>query len=288
MTLDLFPFGKEFTGGVNVAVGKLDLNGDGMIDIVASVASGGGPRVVVLDGKSGVQLQSFFAFEPSFTGGVNVAVGALVPGGEPSIIVAPGAGGGPAVAVFDAHTGSALRRFFAYDPSFRGGVSVAFGAALDAPDTEIVAGAGPGGGPHVKVFSGLTGKMTRSFYAFESTFTGGVNVALGEFGEVLYKTLNIVAAAASGGGPRVVVLDAMSGAVQRSFFVFSPSFSGGVRVAAFGSTLLVGPALGGTPQISIFLNPDGVVSDTIPVFRSSFLGGLTLAEVPTLVSPPIV
>lgn len=44
---------------------------------------------------------------------------------------------------------------------------------------DIIVGAGPGGGPEVKVFSGINGSMIKEFFAFESTFSGGVSVAAG-------------------------------------------------------------------------------------------------------------
>ena len=45
-----------------------------------------------------------------------------------------------------------IESFFAYDPRFIGGVRVASGNVDGTPGDEIITGAGPGGGPHVKVF----------------------------------------------------------------------------------------------------------------------------------------
>src|SRR5262249_57247349 len=46
-----------------------------------------------------------------------------------------------------------LARFFAYTPTFLGGVNVAAGDLNGDGKAEIVTGAGPGGGPHVRIFS---------------------------------------------------------------------------------------------------------------------------------------
>lgn len=66
---------SAFRGGVRVAVG--DLTQDGYPDVVVAPGPGGGPRVRVLDGKTGDQipgpLGSFWAFDPDFLGGVHVA-----------------------------------------------------------------------------------------------------------------------------------------------------------------------------------------------------------------------
>jgi hypothetical protein len=69
--------------------------------------------------------------------------------------------------------------FYAYDPAFPGGVSVAVGDLNGDGVAEIITGAGPGGGPHVKAFSLAGGVVTEvaSFYAYDPAFPGGVHVA---------------------------------------------------------------------------------------------------------------
>src|SRR4051812_2468817 len=60
-----------FTGGVSVAAG--DVNGDGILDLITGAGPDGGPHVKVISGATGQQLNSFYAYEPGFTGGVFVA-----------------------------------------------------------------------------------------------------------------------------------------------------------------------------------------------------------------------
>ena len=72
---DFFAYDPTFSGGARVAV--IDVNGDGKADIVTGAGPGGGPQVRIFEGGTGLQLQqntmdSFMAFDPSFSGGVLV------------------------------------------------------------------------------------------------------------------------------------------------------------------------------------------------------------------------
>jgi hypothetical protein len=78
--------------------------------------------------------------------------------------------------------GGALREvasFYAYDPAFVGGVSVASGDVTGDGISEVITGAGAGGGPHVRVIDLSGGSPTEiaSFYAYDPAFIGGVRVA---------------------------------------------------------------------------------------------------------------
>ena len=74
--------------------------------------------------------------------------------GTPLVAAGAGPGGGPDVRLIDTSTGKDVFRFFAYDSGFRGGVRVALGDVNADGFADIITGAGPGGGPDVRVFSG--------------------------------------------------------------------------------------------------------------------------------------
>ena len=177
-----FAYNPAFTGGVRVAI--CDVNGDGQADIVTGAGAGGGPHVRVFDGATGGQLAgpvgSFFAYDPAFTGGVFVACGEVNGDGFADLITGAGAGGGPHVRVFSGVNGNELLGFFAYDPAFTGGARVASCDVNGNDQADVVTGAGPGGGPHVRVFDGVTGSqlpgLIGSFFAYDPAFTGGVFV----------------------------------------------------------------------------------------------------------------
>jgi hypothetical protein len=276
---DFFAYDPSFTGGVRVAVG--DLNGDGTPDVVTAPGHGGGPLVKVFDGKSGAQLQNFFAFAPTFTGGVNLAVGDVNGDGTPDIVAGADAGGGPEVKVFDGKTGSVLRDFFAFEPSFLGGVQVAVGDVNGDSKGDLVVAAGPGGGPIVRVFGGAAGNILSSFFAYQPTFTGGASVAAADLNAD--GKAEIITGAGAGGGPQVNILDAMTGNVLSSFMAYDPSFTGGVRVGAFSldnagrPNILTAPGTGGSADVRVFDAPGGNASALYTGFTSAFRGGAFVA-----------
>lgn len=214
-------------GGVRVAVG--DVNGDGVDDIITAAGPGGGPHVSVYSGVDGAVLHEFFAFGESFTGGVFVAVGDTNDDGAEDIIVGPDAGGGPHVRVFDGATGDRLQEFQAYDAAFTGGVRVATGDINGDGVADIITGAGPGGGPHVKVLDGVDGAELRSFLAFDPSFTGGVFVAGGQMNEI--GADDLIVGGVHLGAPHVRVFDGDTIDALGVFPAFPNGFAGGVRVA---------------------------------------------------------
>jgi uncharacterized protein (TIGR03118 family) len=221
-----FAYDTGFTGGVNVAAA--DVNGDGFADIITGAGPNGGPHVKVFSGKDGSLLQSFFAYASAFTGGVSVAGGDVNGDGFADIVTGAGAGGGPHVKAFSGKDGTELMSFFAYDPSFTAGVFVAAGDFNGDGKADIVTGAGAGGGPHVKVFDGATGAVLESFFAYASSFTGGVRVATADVNGD--GKADVITGAGTNGGPHVKVFQATDLTLHDSFFAFDPTFVGGVYV----------------------------------------------------------
>ena len=85
-------------------------------------------------------------------------------------------GGGPHVGVFNLQTRTLLRGFFAYDSSVRTGVRVGLSDRNGDGILDIFTGPGPGGGPHVKVFDGLSLGLIDSFFAGAIDDLNGVYV----------------------------------------------------------------------------------------------------------------
>jgi hypothetical protein len=70
-----FAYPAQFTGGVRVAAG--DVNGNGRAEILTVPGSGAAPHVRVLDGLSGSETDSFFAYPETFTNGVFIAAASV-------------------------------------------------------------------------------------------------------------------------------------------------------------------------------------------------------------------
>ena len=143
--------------------------------------AGQGPVVEIRDAATGQVIDRFNAYDPSFAGGVRVATADVNGDGFFDIVTAAGGGGGPVVNVFSGTDGALLSHFFAFDPGFRNGFSVAAGDLDGDAKAEIVVGAGNGGGPAVAVFHGGDLTEVQSFFAFDPAFRGGVTVAVGNF-----------------------------------------------------------------------------------------------------------
>jgi FtsP/CotA-like multicopper oxidase with cupredoxin domain len=293
-----FAYDPSFRGGVAVAVG--DVNGDGIPDIVTGAGPGGGPHVEVFDGATNAVLFSFMAYDPTFRGGVSVAAGDVNGDGLDDIITGAGPGGGPHVKAFSGKDGSLLTSFFAYSSDFRGGVNVATGDINGDGRTDVVTGAGPGGGPHVKAFhihppadiapTPFVAEEIESFFAYDPSFRGGVSVATGVVTGIGFA--DIITGAGPGGGPHVKAFSVPSVHETRhfppmgapnptigevlSFFAFDATFSGGVHVsntyANVGHDFMVGAGSGISPLVRKFHGSSLLTSFT--AFDPAFRGGV--------------
>jgi hypothetical protein len=169
--------------------------------------------------KDNTLVADFLAYDPGFTGGVQVAVGDVNGDGIDDIITGAGPGGAPHVKVIDGSKltqvlpdgqisdGALLASFFAYDPSFRGGVLVAAGEdSSGKPEVITTAGPGPGAEPPVKTIdpTRLTqvlgnGQISDTalldaFFASTAPALGGIGIGRDVFGAGLLSELQPVLA----------------------------------------------------------------------------------------------
>ena len=267
---------ESYTGGVRTAVG--DINGDGVPDIVVATGLGGGPRVRVFSGVDCSVLQDFFAYEPTYSGGLSVATGDVNGDGVADIITGTDMGGGPRVRVFDGKTGAVAQDFFAFDPTQRGGVRVAAADVNKDGRADIVAATGAGVPTRVRVFDAATQAVLQDFAPFGDGFSGGAFVAAGDINGDGKQ--DIIVGADAGGGPRVGVFDGLSGASIASFFAYEMSFSGGVRVAALDingtgrSAIVTAAGVGGGSRVTVYSGPGVDIVDDFFAYDATQNGGV--------------
>jgi hypothetical protein len=175
-----------------------------------------------------------------------VAVGDVDGDGKLEIVAAAGPGGLPLVQVIKVTSSGGVfslaygPRFQAFGTGFTGGVFVSAGRLDASGQSRIVVGAGgqddrPNDAPVMRLFDG-SGQLLRDYaLAFESSFHGGVTVAVsgvsGQSGAILAGPAELHAA-------RVNALDAAFQMLPLSFDIRGPSggpdplFGNGLFVAA--------------------------------------------------------
>ena len=251
---------------------RCDVNGDGTDEIVTGAGPGGGPHVHVWSVANGTvtDLASFYAYHPAFGGGAFVACGDVDGDGRADVVTGAGPAGGPHVRAFSLAGGAPVEiaSFYAFDPAFGGGVRVAVSDVDGDGMADIIAGAGPGGGPHVRAFSLAGGAPSEiaSFYAYDPGFAGGVFVAAGDVtGD---GRASIITGTYREGGPLRVFDVGPSGVTERtSFFPYFAPFLGPVHVGAADingdgtAEILTGAGPFGGPHVRAFSLAGGALTE---------------------------
>lgn len=117
---------REFSIPENLARASLssgDVDGDGFDDVIFSSSSKQTPMIDVYS-STGERKQFFFAYAPTFRGGVNACVGDIDQNGRAEIYTVPKEKGGPHLRIFE-HNGQPIGGFFAFDAKNRFGADCA-------------------------------------------------------------------------------------------------------------------------------------------------------------------
>lgn len=199
--------------------------------------------------------------------------------GDDEIVAAAPAGQEPYVSIYGAD-GELRGKFLVYDRNFRGGFSLALADVTGDNVEEIIVGAGAGGGPHVRIFD-HKGVLRGQFFAFESDFRGGVNVAAGNIDGT--GAAEIVVARGPGALPEIKIFD-RRGNLQGVFLAYEKSFRGGVQVVVANvdgrfdrnkEEIIVAPGMGREATIKIFSNK-AVLKKSFLAFRKNWQGGVNI------------
>lgn len=260
-----------------VKVATHDFNHDGRAEIIAFANSGEQPWVKIYDFQGRLQNQ-FLAFDKTMHAGLNVAAGDLNNDGSEEIIVVAESNHLPLVKIFDLN-GQLKHSFYAFNPYFKGGLSLAVADVNSDGFDEIIIGTGPGTPALIKIFN-YQGELISQFMPYQVNYMRGVQVAAGDIdGDGLTE---IITGTRLGGGPQVRVFD-WFGHLKLQFLAYHPLFRGGVNVAAGdlngdgSDEIITGAGPGGGPHVRIF-NAQAQVIMQFFAYHQDFRGGVYVAS----------
>lgn len=172
-----------------------------------------------------------------------------------------------------------VESFMAFTEDFQGGASVAYGDIDGNGSDEVIVGAGPGGGPNVKVFTS-SGEKLLSFFPYVEEFKKGVYVASCD---VNSDDLDeIITSPRFGGGPNVKVYNGQ-GENLSSFMAYEERFHGGVSIACGDVTgdgigdIVTGSGYDSGNQVRIFNMQGEYLGLDFWPFASYERGGVSVA-----------
>ncbi|MEK7620697.1 MAG: putative glycoside hydrolase [Patescibacteria group bacterium] len=217
-----FAYDNAIRGGLQVI--HFDTDNDGKLETVAANDT----FVYIYDDDGSLHAQ-FAPYTATYDRGINISVGDIEDDGSVEIVTGTENGGGPHIRVFNGDGVLINPGFFAYADSFRGGVNVSIGDLNGDNIKEIIAGAGWGGGPHVRVFKKDGTLINPGFFAYDPAFRGGVNISVGDVdGDGID---DIVTGPGLGGSPLARIYD-RDGNLQSEFNVFDSTDRDGLEVVA--------------------------------------------------------
>jgi uncharacterized repeat protein (TIGR01451 family) len=259
-----YPFDPRFEGGVRVAA--CDIDADGRDEIVAAAGPGGGPHVRIFKlfaPDRVVEVNSWYAFDEDYRGGVWVACGDVTGDARPEIVAGAGTIGGPTVRVWE--VGRYFIREVYWLPVFSTPRPEARVAVCDVNGDgrgEILAASGPGGPAELEIMDLVAG-VRRTVHPLPGLATGAL-VACGDLTPLVPGPEIVVAA--DSGGPPVVEFYSAAGARLAGVLAGAPTSGGGTRVAVGdvdasvpGTELIAGAGVGAVPLIHVASGYAGVL-----------------------------
>jgi hypothetical protein len=193
------------------------------------------------------------------------------------ILVAPQAGYQSLIKITD-QDGKVLKEFLAFDKKFKGGVNLAAGDVNGDGREEIIAAAGAGGGPHLKIFN-LNGDLIGQWFAFKDGFRGGVRVSSADINHD--GKAEIIAVEGSGGDSAVNIFNGR-GHLISSFYAYDNKFKGGLNIATGDidgdgeAEIVTGLGAGKIPEVRIF-KANGLKLVQFLAYPKTFRGGVRVA-----------
>jgi hypothetical protein len=143
----------------------------------------------------------------------------------------------------------------------------------DTPAGVFASAVAPGNAPEVAVFDAVTKQQKFTINAVGDSFTGGVNVAVGDVNGD--GTADIITGAKAGGGAAVSVFSGVDGTLLKTFTVGDDASRAGVSVAAADFDgdgrveIVAGGVLNGQPIVQVLRFSDGTALQTFTPFAGA-------------------
>lgn len=172
---EFYAYNESFRGGVRVSAG--DLNGDGYMEIGTAPGPGGGAHIRVFSHTGKVIHGKLFPFGGEYRTGADIALGDITGDGKAEIIASNGPGESADIRYYSPDGKLSPIKIEAYPRAFKGGSHIDVADIDDDGVGEILAGAGPGGGPQIRVFEADGNPKAIQFFPFHPNFRGGIDVS---------------------------------------------------------------------------------------------------------------
>ena len=215
-----------YLGGVETAIA--DVTGDGNRDIVTAPAGSGAPsHITVRDGVTQEVVASFYSF-PGFLGKITIGAGDVDDDGFADIMVGVAENGPSNIAIF---SGAGIAQgkqivmdsFYAFDPQYQGGVTLADGDLDGVGGMELVVASAFGTTPNVTTWQFKSHdegfKLISSYFAFDRAYMGGVSVTC--LDENHDGREDVVTGSKEGVTPTVVVFNGGTSEVLQAFYPYN-------------------------------------------------------------------
>jgi len=300
--------------GITVGSFLVDLNNSGTLIDVTAKATGNGSFLVtgIPDGDHALVMNP----GGGYAGTGTMRIPFTITNGSQATLAEVGVRGvsGSTLTVGGGQAGAAIT--YTFSPGANGALTATPGRTMGVPSAsgtrvttadfngdgieDTITATGPGTRATVRVFDGKSGGelVAGGIQVFEGSFSGGINLAAGDFNHD--GKADIVISADTGGGPRVQILNAAQfqaganpglGKVLADFLgIEDAKFRGGTRVAAGDINgdgtpdLVVAAGQGGGPRVALFdgtsltvaTRPTRLVGDFF-VYESTLRNGATVA-----------
>jgi hypothetical protein len=162
-------------------------------------------------------------------------------------------------------------------------VNVAAGDIDSDGVDEIITGAGPGGGPQVRIFA-AGGKVKGQFFAYDSGFRGGVRVAAGNVYDLSREIADqIITAPGAGAASQIKIFDNRLKIIG-GFIAYTPTFRGGLSLSVGDinndgiGEIITGAGPGGAPHVRSFTSR-GLLIGSYYGLAADFTDGINVGYV---------